>query len=98
MVNVTLGANRRQGVEHLVHAGHGQCRHVHHLRFATLEQTRTVCGAQDANFGGDSTKIARSTTVDTNAVFNDALTNQLLGETAHCFFDFFVASSKRCVG
>ena len=97
MVDVTLFGNGRQGVEHLVHAGHGQCRHVHHLCFATLEQTRTVSGAQDANFGSHCTKIARSATVDTNTVFNDALTNQLLGEAAHCFFDFFVASSKRCV-
>ena len=97
MVDITLGINWRQSVEHLVHAGHGQSRHVHHLCFATLEQSRTVSGAQDTNFGRDWTQIARSTTVDTNTVFNNALTNQLLGEAAHCFFDFFVATSKRCV-
>ena len=53
-----------------------------------------MCSTQNTNFGRDWTKIAWSTTVDTDAVFNDALTHQLFGEAANSFLDLFVATSE----
>ena len=94
MVDVTLLVVWTQCVEHLVHARHGQGAHVENLCFTALEQTCSVCVCKHTHFAGESTKILRATTVDTDAFFNNALTNKLLGETANSFLDSLFLASK----
>ena len=95
MVHVTLLVHRGQRIDHLVHARHGECGHVQDLGLTALEQTRTVSRRQHAHFGRHRTQIARTAAVDANALVDDALAHQLLGETAHRFFDFLVAAGER---
>ena len=95
MVHVTLLGGGREGVEHLVHAGHGQGGDVHDLGLAALEESRTVSRRQHAHLGRHGAQIARSTTVDADALVDDALAHQLLGEGAHGFLHFLLATGER---
>ena len=93
MVDVTLLVVWTQCVQHLVHAWHCKCAHVENLGFSTLEQSGSVCCRQDAHFAGQWTQVTRTTTIDTNSFFNNALTNKLLGEAAYSFLhSLFLAS------
>ena len=51
VVHVALLGGRRDRVDHLVHARHGQGHDVHHLCLTTLEQTSAVRGVEQADFG-----------------------------------------------
>ena len=94
VVHVALLGGRRDRVDHLVHARHGQSDDVHHLRFTTLEQTSAVRSVEQANFSRDRTKIARSTTVDAHVLADHTLAHQLLGERTHGLFDLLLLTSE----
>ena len=97
MVDVTLLCVWAKCVEHLVHARHGQGAHVENLCLTALEQAGAVCVCKDTNFAGERTKIFRATTVDTDAFFNNALTNKLLGEATNSFFHGLFLASELAV-
>ena len=85
-----------EGVEQLVHARHRERCHVHDLRFAALEQTRTVRRWQHADFGRQRTKIAGPATIDTHSLLDNALAHELLGEAANRFLDFLFTTGECC--
>ncbi|CAB4852163.1 unannotated protein [freshwater metagenome] len=85
---------RAERVEQLVHARHGHGDDVHHLGLATLEQAGAVSGGQCADFAGQRTQIAGTATVDAQALVDDALAHQLLGEAAHSLLHSLLAAGK----
>ena len=87
VVQVALAVVRRQRVDHLVHARHRQRQHVHHLGLATLEQARAVSRRQHADLGRHRTQVGDATAVDAEALGDDPLADQLLGERADRFLD-----------
>ena len=70
-------------------------RHVHDLGLATLEQAGTVCGRQDADFGGDGTQIGDATAIHADALVDDTAAHSfLLSErTASLTMPFWPANS-----
>ena len=85
---------RRQRVDHLVHAGHGHRQDVHDLGLATLEQTRTVSGRQDADFGGHGTEIGDATAIHADALVDDPATHELLAQRTDRFLDHAVLAGE----
>ncbi len=80
VVHVTLLGGWGDGVDHLVHAWHGQGDDVHYLCFTALEQSGAMCGGQQAHFRRHWAKIAWSATVDAHVLADHALTHEVLGE------------------
>ena len=83
MVHVPLGVVRGDGVEQLVHAGHAQRGHVQHLSLAPLEQGRAVGRREQVDLGRQRPDVGSGATVDTEALFDDPLADQLLGQATH---------------
>ncbi len=98
MVDVTLFSVWAESVERLVHTWHRQGAHVHDLGLTTLEESGSVCARQHSDFSRQWTKIARTTSVDTNALLDDSLAHQFLGEASHRFLDglFLTVELARC--
>ena len=94
VVQVALGVVGRQRVDHLVHAGHGHRQHVHDLGLATLEQTGTVSGRQDADFGGDGAEIGDATAIHADALVDDPATHELLAQRTDRFLDHAVLAGE----
>ena len=82
MVHVALGVDRGDGVEHLGHAGHAERGDVEHLGLAPLEQGRAVRRREEVDLGRQRADVGRAPAVDPQAVLDDALAHQLLGQRA----------------
>ena len=63
-------------------AAHAERRDVEDLGLATLEEARAVRRRDDTDLGGDLAQVGGATTVDANALFDDALANDLLHDRA----------------
>ena len=109
VVHVTLGGLRSDRVDHLVHLRHRHRQHVEHLGLTALEETRAVCGRDQADLGRDRAQVRRTTSVDAHSLTDDALAHELLRERTHGLLDrLFLAGellgkgcerlSGRCVG
>ena len=67
---------RAERVDQLVHARHGHGDDVHHLGLATLEQAGAVRRRQHADLAAERTQVARTTTVDAQALVDDPLADE----------------------
>ena len=85
---------RAEGVHQLVHPRHGHGDDVHHLGLATLEQAGAVRRRQHGDLAAERTQVARTTTVDAQALVDDPLADRLLGEAANGFFHFTLAAGE----
>ena len=94
VVHVALLVHRSERIDHLIHARHGKCGHVHDLGLTTLEESRTMSRRKNSHFGRHRSKIARATTVDSHTFVDDALADQLLGEAANRFLHFLLAADE----
>ena len=79
VVHVPLAADRIDAIDHLVHASGAQRGHVENLCVATLEQTRTVAGRNNADFGLELTEIGWATAIHADAFVQDTVADDLLG-------------------
>ncbi len=66
-------------VERLTHARHTERRHVDDLGLTALEHGRTVGHREEVEFGRERTDVRDRATVDTDALVDNALANDLLG-------------------
>ncbi len=82
VVHVALGVDRGDRVEHLRHAGHAEGGDVEHLGLAPLEQGRAVRRGEEVDLGRERADVGRTAAVDPEAVLDDALAHQLLGQRA----------------
>ena len=94
MVHVALRGFWRQGVKLLFQLEHVQGGDAKNLRFATLEDGRTVGARNIANLSGEATNIRDATAVNTNLVAKYPLANLLLRDRAQSRTDFFFAANK----
>ncbi len=78
MVHVTLRLVDADGVQELVHPGHAKRADVEHLGVAALEQRRAVRGREKPDLGGKRPYVGRAASVDADALFDDALADDLL--------------------
>jgi hypothetical protein len=82
VVHVALGVDRGDRVEHLGHAGHAEGGDVEHLGLAPLEQGRAVRRGEEVDLRRERADVGRAPAVDPQAVLDDALAHQLLGQRA----------------
>ena len=82
VVEVALLLEWRQVVDHHVAAAHAERRDVENLGLATLEEARAVRRRDNTDLGRDLAQVGGATTVDADALFDDALANDLLHDRA----------------
>ena len=82
VVHVALGALRVERVDHLLHPEHVQRGDAQDLGLAALEQRRAVHPRQHARLGGQLPDVGQAAAVDAQAVADDPLPDQLLGQRA----------------
>jgi hypothetical protein len=87
VVHVALGRLRSDRVDHLVHLRHRHREHVQDLGLTALEESRAVCGRDQADLGRDRAQIGRTTSVDAHSLTDHALAHELLRERANGFLD-----------
>ena len=81
-------------VEHLVHARHAERGDVEHLGLAPLEQAGAVRGRDDADLGRQRPEVGRAAAVDADALVDDALADDLLGERAERRLDLLARGRR----
>ena len=87
VVEVALLVDRREVVDHHVAAAHAERREVEDLGLATLEEAGTVRRRDDPNFARHRTQFVGLATIDADALFNDALAHNGLGDRADRVLD-----------
>ncbi len=80
VVHVALGGVAPEAVEHLLHAGHAQRGHVEDLGLTPLEQAGAVRRGDQVDLRGQGAHVAGAATVDADALLDDALAHDLLGQ------------------
>ena len=80
VVHVALLGARAEGVEHLVHLRHAEGQDVEDLGLATLEQAGAVRRGDEPDLGGHGTQVGDATAVDADALVDDPLADDRLGE------------------
>ena len=91
MVHVALRVVDADRVEQLVHPGHAEGADVEHLGVAALEERRAVRGREQADLGGERSDVGRAAAVDADALFDDALADDLLRVRADRRLDLTLA-------
>jgi hypothetical protein len=96
-VHVALGLLRRQRVEGLLHAQHVERRHAEDLRFAPLEQRRTMYPRQHLDLGGQRADVTWPATVDAYLVAQHTGAHLVLGQRPQRRADLLLAPVElRC--
>ena len=98
VVEEPLGRLRVERVDELVHARHGQRAHVEHLGLAALEQAGAVRRREQADLGRHRAQVGRATAVDAQALVDDALADQLLGQRADGLLDLLLPAGELAGG
>ena len=83
MVHVPTELVRGDRVDHLLHSRHAERRDVHDLGLTTLEERGTVSHREEVDLCGQWTNVSDTASVNTNALFDDATTNELLRDRLH---------------
>ena len=94
VVHVPLRLHRGDGVEQLVHPGHAQGRDVEHLGLAALEQRRAVGRREEVDLGGQRADVGGGAPVDAEALLDDPLADQLLGQSPDGGLDLALAAGE----
>src|ERR1700735_3290874 len=77
VVDVALGRVRADRVDQLVHPRHTEGGGVQDLRESPLEESRAVCGRDDADLGVERPDVGRRAAVDADAVLDYPLADEL---------------------
>ena len=94
VVHVALLLLRPEVVQELVHLRHAEGEDVEHLGLAPLEQAGAVGGVEDADLGGDRAEVRRATTVDADALVDDARADDLLEHRLDGAADLLLAAGE----